>query len=349
MNIDLVYADLNIAYLKKGWFDKKEKIEVDLSGNKNYLLTGPFYPKNSSWGLNAWVNNFFSWVEHYIDKEGVPDVIHAHTYLGAAVAVKVKKQYNIPVIVSEHYTGWMDDSIRPLHKKIGLKALMESDVVTTVSSALRASMADYLKREIKVLPNFVDTGLFNYNNSQKAEAASNKIICVGDLIPRKRIDLSLKIIKQLSKHHDVHFTIVGGGNERKNLQNLAKEINLENKTTFTGKLEKRAITKLLNQHNILLHSSQLETFGLVVAEALCCGLCVVSAPNQGVEMMKKLPGLFISRDDSSKSLLVELENAMMNSSGEDFNAFRKKISDKSRKALSVKTYLLSYLELVSCD
>lgn len=330
--------------MKKGWISKKAKIEIDALGNKNYLLTGPFLPKNNPWGLSAWINNFANWVTFYIEKEGVPDIIHAHTYLGAAVAIKIKGRYGVPVLVSEHYTGWMDGSIRASHQKLALKGLNQASLVTTVSYALKKSLQPFLKKEIQVLPNFIDTKIFNYNFHSNGHFISDKlkIICVGDLIPRKRVDLSLKAIKHLSKNQAVQFTIVGDGETRPSLQKLVTELNLEEIVTFTGKLEKPAIAQLLKQHDIFLHASKLETFGLVIAEALCCGLSVISTSNQGVDMMNGLSGLQIVQNDSAESLSLELERV--------FNqidiTFKKDISDVATKVLGVKAYKKVYSKLI---
>ncbi len=351
LNIDLVYADLNIAYLKKGWIYNREKVEVDEYGNKNYLLTGPFYPKNNSIGINAWINRSSRWVQSYIEKEGLPDIIHTHTYLGAMVANKLKKSRSIPYLVTEHYTGWMDRSIRASHKKMGIKALNEAVRVLAVSEALKQTLQPLLKQEVEVLPNFIDTSLFSHQPKIKIEDGdrSIKIISVGDLIARKRIDLGIKAIKQLSKSNSIKYTIVGDGNERSQLEQLTKSLGLASIITFTGKLEKEEVARQMKKNDILLHCSKLETFGLVVAEALCCGLFVISSPNQGVNMMKASPGLLISQDHSLDSIIRGLQKSLDLIRKVKVCKMKNEMSIQGCASFGVEPYINMYNKILSID
>ena len=103
--MDMVYLDYNIAYLAHKKWASLTKIHLDQYGNKDYIKSGPFWPKNNSWGLTRWVKAYVEWTHHYIEQEGLPDIIHAHTYLGAAVAYEIKKILNIPYVVTAHFTG----------------------------------------------------------------------------------------------------------------------------------------------------------------------------------------------------------------------------------------------------
>ncbi len=350
LKIDLVYADLNIAYLYNGWYRKKRIVERDSLGNKSYIITGPTWPKNNRWGLQLWINSFVNWIVYYLEKEGRPDIIHTHTYLGAMVALKIKEKFNTPYIVTEHYTGWMDGSIRALHRKLGLTALKNADVVTSVSGALKDFLQPSLEKEVVVLPNFIDVDLFTFEVNQDIIGSTAKkinIVSVGDLIPRKQIGVSLQIIKQLSTLYDIQYTIIGDGREKENLKNEVTRLEIESIVSFAGRLHKSSVAKMLINSDILLHSSQLETFGLVVAEALCSGVMVVSSPNMGVQMMKDLPGIFISSGDSKKELKLELEKALKVRKRNDWQEFRKKISMLSKEQLNTTNYAHKFTKLIN--
>ncbi len=298
LQIDLVYADLNIAYLKEGLISNRTKVTSDDKNNKDYILTSSFWPKNNSIGLRKWVDRYSFWVAFYISQEGTPDVIHAHTYLGAMVAEKVSEQNNIPYIVTEHFTGWLDGSIRPLHKRLGTKALRGAKKVLAVSKQLANQLENQTSRDIDTIPNFIDTELFK--PSIRKSEGYKKIIYVGDLIGRKQVDLIIRALVILDKQYSL--TIIGEGPLQKSLKTLVATEGLKNRVVFTGCLLKEEVALQLQSHDILVHPSKLESFGLSVIEALCCGLSVVAFENLGIEMMKNLSGLYICEKQTAKSI-----------------------------------------------
>ena len=125
-----------------------------------------------------------------------------------------------------------------------------------------------------------------------------------------------------------------------------RQLEISSAVTFTGKLEKHEVATILNRSNVLLHCSKLETFGLVVIEALCCGLFVVSTPSKGVDMMKNCDGLFISQDHSIESIKKEMESVIDLISKTKSTELRSTISSKAKEAYDVKGYLKKYEKVI---
>lgn len=306
VKMDLIYCDLNIALLKYGQLTLSTTLHSDRHGNIDIIHSGSFWPKNNSWGLNRYIKVFLRQVSRYIATSGIPDAIHAHTYLGGMIASEVKMKFNTPYIITEHYTGWLDNSIPALHRTKGIQAYNNADLITAVSPFLQERLAPLTSTAVTFLPNFIDTRIFSENpliNSSEFES----FICVGDLIPRKQFHLALKAFAELdSSRANRTLTIVGKGPEDQRLRGLSRQLRIEDKVTFAGQKNKYELAAIFSNTDVLLHPSRLETFGLVIAEALCCGLSVVSFDNGGISAFNDLPGIHVCKEMNVHSFKNEI-------------------------------------------
>ena len=94
------------------------------------------------------------------------------------------------------------------------------------------------------------------------------------------------LIKALSiiEHKNWHLKIVGDGDRRPIYENLAIELNIANRVEFAGKLSDEDMIRSLQTADALILPSinTNEAFGLVLIEALACGLPVIASDLPGV-------------------------------------------------------------------
>jgi len=139
-----------------------------------------------------------------------------------------------------------------------------------------------LQKKIAVIPVGINTTLFRPGNRDETRAKyhidknEKVILYVGRFTREKGLDLLLKSFKKVKKEiPDCKLLLVGDGIERGNLENLAKELGLED-VIFIDSLEHDKIPWIINCADVFTLCSLYEGMPTVVLEALACGVPVVS-------------------------------------------------------------------------
>ncbi len=104
-----------------------------------------------------------------------------------------------------------------------------------------------------------------------------RLLMVGQLIHRKGIDISLKVLSEI-RDSTWELSIVGDGPERGVLQELTASLNLTDKVQFLGHCDNPA--RWYAQSDLLLFPSRSESLGLVALEAMAHGTpCLAFRPD----------------------------------------------------------------------
>lgn len=206
-------------------------------------------------------NNFFILFKLYkILKKGNFDIIHTQANKATSMVTKIKSFINAKIISTLH------------SYKRNLSPFEKSDFVITVSNKVAEKIKN---KNIKTIYNGIE--FYNVDNSeilQKYKIPQNKfLICsVGRLCDVKRFDLLIKSIKDL----DVFCILVGDGENKDSLINLAKKENVEEKILFTGNIDNMDVKKILAISNLFIITSDREGFPYVFIESLLCKTPVIS-------------------------------------------------------------------------
>lgn len=219
------------------------------------------------------------------------DLVHAHVLLRSAFyAYKLAKRINVPLIVSEHWHGFLNGEFEKRSwywKYLGKKVLKEADAVHVVSKGMKRNMLDKKlvdKSKIKVIANVVDK---NENTPPKLSAKDGKwhLLTVADLSdPIKNITGSIQsLAKYAQKNNHFVFHLVGDGPDRNKIL-AAAEANLKpEQFAYHGRLENDQVLEQIQQMDAALINSRKETFSVFAAEAIMHGLPVVSTKCGGPE------------------------------------------------------------------
>jgi len=207
-----------------------------------------------------------------------PDVVFAGSTLPTAVGLGgVTTRSGIPLVVktmgSDVHNPEQFQMIRPLLDRMNARVFDGADRIITQSQAMADKIPD--AAETTLIPNGIDTDDWAWRDRDRHDPI--RLLTVARLEGVKRIDLGIEAVQQLrDRGVDVEYRIVGDGGESESLQRDYGDVH---GVTFTGWAED--VQQHYDWGDIFLLSSAHESFGLVLCEALACGLPVVSSGTGG--------------------------------------------------------------------
>lgn len=287
-----------------------ETVEYSSAENVHEFLAR--FPKTNGKGIISSVKKLRRYrnalrlaVDAAVKKNGNPDVIHIHVAWPVALAADaIIREYNVPVILSEHWSGYLpeDGNYSGMLLKHYTSALFSKvKLVTVVSDRMQHAMQKHgLHANFKRLPNAVDSNIFKLNTGASDNAL--RWLHVSMLVDReKNIRGLLRAFAEHVKEHNASLTIVGDGNEKSELIQFADSLGLNNKVQFTGLKSPNEIAELMNTHSALVMFSNFEGMPVTIIEAKCCGLPVI-ATNTGAisEMLNHVSDQLIPVKDEQK-------------------------------------------------
>ena len=158
--------------------------------------------------------------------------------------------------------------------------------VIAVSSATREELTRFNlipAERITLIPNGVHPSCSPEPNPQADEAARRLLgfgthnpllLSVGNTLPRKRLDLLLKIFAEVQREMPAARLVRVGGFTDAHWQ-LVRELKLEPAVKILPFLERDVLAAIYRRATVLLHTAEKEGFGLPVIEALACGCAAV--------------------------------------------------------------------------
>ncbi|TDE45937.1 glycosyltransferase [Flavobacterium rhamnosiphilum] len=211
---------------------------------------------------------------------------------------------------------WPEKSISlPLKKLIQNYAFKKADLIHAWGPVMTISMmeANVDMNKVLVLPKGIDLATFvNINNANPEKICA---IVTRSLLPEYRHDIILKAFAILNqKGIDFALTILGDGTQLSKLKDLTKDLGIENKVNFTGRIPNTALPKLLQQSNIYISMPVTEGVSSSLFEAMatnCYPIVTDIAGNQSW-IKHRENGQLITVDDY-KMLAEELIWAFENS------------------------------------
>lgn len=155
-------------------------------------------------------------------------------------------------------------------------------------SNMAHNFISWKRQNISVIHNCVNSEHVKNKNS---ESVKNKysispgekiLINIGFFNEQKGQVYLLQSLKMILKSIDkVKMLIVGWGPLEPELKRIARDTGIEEHVIFTGKLNRDEVFEVLSISDIFVFSSLWEGFGIVLAEAMACGLPVVTTDTDG--------------------------------------------------------------------
>lgn len=240
-----------------------------------------------------------------------PDIIHAHVFSAGVPAVILGKIYKMPVVITEHWTGFPRHILGRFDILKARFAMNRAKVILPVSKDLEKAIRSYgIKNKFEIVPNVVNTEIF-YPPLQKTNNKIKKMLFVGLLTPQKGIPYLFQALAKLKyKRQDFILDIIGDGLNREEYEKLSKELGLERILKFYGLKTKLEIAEFMRKCDFFVQPSLYETFGVTYIEAMACGKPIVATQLPVLqEKINKVIGILVSPKDVEA--LTEAINYML--------------------------------------
>ena len=198
-------------------------------------------------------------------------VIHAHWWFPAGLAAPAR-----PCVVTLHGT---DGRLlgRPGATWLARRALRSSRVVTTVSR----HVATQVERATGRAVDEAHRSPMPVALPSRRSAGGAGLVFVGRLTSQKRVDLAVEAHARLvASGRRLPLVIVGDGPARAGLEALAERLGT-GLVQFVGQVAPDQVASSIGDADVLVFPAVGEGLGLVVIEALACGVPVVACRDGG--------------------------------------------------------------------
>lgn len=267
-----------------------------VSSNEQQLVTITVYYKKVNVSIPL-ISHFVKWRKQLkayklaysilLQKLSKPDLIQLNVVSPAGAAVLyLSKKFNIPFVVNEGWTGYMPEDGRYnnwLIKMLTKKVVSKAKAIMPVSERLKKAMlAHKLSGNYTIVPNLVDVKSFSIANVVQKDVVSFIHISALDDAQKNVSGIISSFAKAHKQNNQMRLKIIGDGEDKMMLENLAHTHNVSNVITFTGKLIGEDLVNEIQKSDALIMFSNYETFCLTVAEALACGKPVITSRAGGL-------------------------------------------------------------------
>ncbi|MDN3438860.1 N-acetyl-alpha-D-glucosaminyl L-malate synthase BshA [Planococcus sp. APC 3900] len=214
------------------------------------------------------------------------DLMHVHYAIPHAVCAILGRDMagsNIGIVTTLHGTD-----ITVLGSDSSLKeairyGIEKSDIVTAVSDSLRDQTYDLIKpdKKIETVYNFVDEREYFPQDSKELKAElgiepdQKVMIHVSNFRNVKRVQDVVETFSQARQQLDCKLLLVGDGPEMGRIIQQVQDLGLEDDVLFLGKRD--SLAEFYNISDIKILLSEKEAFGLVLLEAMACGVPVIGS------------------------------------------------------------------------
>jgi len=240
------------------------------------------------------------------------DIIHAHwSFPQGLIGLACKYIHNIPYIVTIHGSDIYGLNF-PILSKLN-RLILRHAAACTVNSEETARATKRLSRlkNVQIVPMGVDTGLFNKKNTKRFSSndriGEKTILFVGRLIDLKGVNYLLKAMpKVLSMFPATKLLIVGKGPERIRLEKIAADLGIEKSVLFIGEIPHNELVGYYAKADVFVlpscmnYAGETEGLGVVLLEAMACGVPVVGSNTGGIPHVIKdgITGVLSNQKDS---------------------------------------------------
>lgn len=260
-----------------------------------------------------------------VERDGIPDLIHAtftdYAYLGSLL----KKDTGIPLYICEPNSHINTDPIHPPLFRAANTAYHAADCVQAVSPKFQTRLKNVFGIDSVYIPILPDLSVFRYWDGERQK----RIVSTGRIVKAKGMRELVEAFRIVyAKYPEYRLEIFGEGDERESLEKLVSDWDLQESVQFHGLVPRERIAATYDESEIFALCSHHETFGLSYIEAWGAGLPVLSTRCGGPEhAFTEDNGILVEVGD-----VQQIADGLLAMIGTDYD--RRKISEDAHREFS---------------
>ncbi len=261
-------------------------------------------------------------VPFYIDERldaFSPEIIHSHhPYLLGDAAFRAARRRRLPLVFTHHtlyeeYTHYVtgdNDNFKQFARNLSIMYANLCDQVVAPSKSIADLITERgVTTPVTQIPTGVDTQFFSSGDAHGFKKAyhipENAFIIghVGRLAPEKNLEfLAKSVAGSMQTLEDTWFCVAGDGPDRQIIHDIFTDCRLAHRLILTGNLTGSALADAYQAMDLFVFSSQSETQGMVLTEAMAAKTPVIALDGPGVREVveNKKNGILLPADAEQK-------------------------------------------------
>lgn len=321
-------------------FDKDRFTCREVEGVKVYETIGIFPYFFARFFHPQWVTKFFvemaynHLIRKAIEAEGKPDIAHIHILYVAYYATLANSLRDIPLVITEHWSKLKDSDNNDVSWMS--EAYSKANSLIAVSKSLAQVVERVSGKPTLVINNMVEDRFWN-NVKKIVSDGKYHFITVGRLCDDKHYDMLIDAFAKCGFLNDTVLDIVGNGENFEALERQIDDAGLLGKVILHGEKSSDEVAMLLASSDCFVLSSRVETFGIVLIEAMAKGLPVIATRCGGPEeFVTAETGVLVPNDDC-ESLAFAMKKMRMDAKNYNKEKIKKYCYENfSQKAIGEK-------------
>lgn len=316
---------------------------------------------------SEWVGRFdlqmyFRGIRRIAERFNSVDIIHSHFQVGTLAAIILKQLGKTRFAIRTAHVSleWGEGLVpwicRQVFQKWFFPILLDAEV--GVSQAIVSRLAHYPGTRLtgkrpRLIHNAICLDAYQNNTARLPSLPlDDQRLIVGSIgrFTRQKgyIYLLQAIPRVLTQVPGLHFILIGDGELRRDLEEKARELGIQDRVLFTGQRED--IASLLKSMSLFVLPSLWEGLPTVVLESMACGVPVVATDVPGTDELihNQVNGILVPPGDPQS--LADAIIAVFQQEG-----FRKRLVEHGQrtvKAFSIvevaSKYKALYCEILNC-
>lgn len=227
-----------------------------------------------------------------------PEVINTHDsgLLGFQLYRLEHEAVHAPELLTCHYFpryvthyvnmgGVLEDALEELTWEVTIRLINGFDhVIFPTRTQQQAFLEEGLEKPSTVISNGLDIERYRPTGEKEEDIATRydlpsgpRILAVGRLAQDKKLDTLIRAIGEMGPACRAHLLLVGRGDDRERLEDLARDLNVQECVHFLGFVPEEDLPAIYRHSDLFTIASDVEVQSIPTLQAAASGLPIVAA------------------------------------------------------------------------